>query len=90
MDVYIVQYHCCDGDFEEFDVVGVYADKDKARRSMREHMKKVRVRNTEYYGDRFHEDFEVDWPDMIQFGFYAKGFELDHVWTCSIETAGLE
>ena len=92
MQVHVVQYSYRDADYEGNDVIGVYADKDKARRSMKDHMDQVYVRVSEYYDDeRFSEDFKVDWPDMIQFGFYGNGlFEGDHIWNCSIETMELE
>ena len=92
MQVHVVQYSYRDADYEGNDVIGVYVDKEKARNEMKDHMDQVYARVSEYYDDeRFSEDFKVDWPDMIQFGFYDNGlFEGDHVWACSIETMELE
>ena len=91
MQVHVVQYRYQDGDYDGLDVVGVYVDKEKARRVMKDHMDQVYVRVSEYYGDEeFSEDFKIDWPDGIHFGFYGRGFEGDHVWACSIETMELE
>ena len=90
MNVHVVQYNYRDGDYEGNDIIGVYADKDKAWTSMTEHMAQVKFRNIEYYGDRFESDFEIDWPDMVQFGFYGRGFEGDHIWSCKIDTMELE
>lgn len=91
MQVHVVQYRYQDGDYDGFDVVGVYANKDNARNVMKDHMDRVLVRVSEYYPDDcFSDDFKVDWPDMIQFGFYGHGFDCDHIWSCSIETTELE
>ena len=93
MQVHVVQYSYRDADYEGNDVIGVYADKEKARRSMKDHMDEMYARVSEYYGygdEEFSEDFKIDWPDAIHFGFYGCGFEGDHVWACCIETMELE
>lgn len=90
MKVHVVLYRYTTYDKDGFDVVGVYANIEKARIEMVRHMTEVYQRNVEYYGDRFNEDFSQNFSDYISFGFYGSGYEPDHVWESHVETMEVE
>lgn len=90
MEVHIVLYHWCTDEEEGTDVVGCYADHDRACAEMRKHMEEVERRVIENYHPKFDADFKMDDKTYIAFGFYGTGCGMDHSWSGRVETVTVE
>lgn len=90
MDVHVVLYHWCTDEEEGTDIVGAYTNYNRACDEMRAHMAEVRRRVVENYGEKFHEDFEMDAENYFAFGRYGNGCLTDNTWSGCVETVTVE
>ena len=84
--VHIVLFHYCTAEQEDTDVVGVYADINRARSDMRKFMRDLKKNLLDNNYDSFDADFEQDCDDYISFGFYGVGSGMDHSWAARVES----
>lgn len=89
MEVHIILYHWCTDEEEGTDIVGVYADYDRACNEMQRHMSERRESLMEDY-DHFDVDFEQCEKNYVSFGFYGRGYGMDHSWSGRVETMSVE
>ena len=87
MEVHVFLYHWCTSEEEGTDVMGVYADHEKACVEMQQYMREVESRKKADYDDvEFDDDFAMYEKDYVSFGFYGKGYGMDHTWSGRVET----
>ena len=89
MEVHIVLYHWCTDEEEGTDIVGAYADYERACAEMHRYMRERRESLEEDY-DHFDSDFAQDEKSYVSFGFYGSGYGMDHSWSGRVETVHIE